>query len=627
MLIGCAGMALHWVTGPSGIEGGGRVTLRFQDWRVDPALNQVRRGDEIVHLEPLTMNVLVCLLEHVDEVVAPASLLDRYWSGRHADPGMVARCVRQIRRALGDDARAPRYLETIHKRGYRAIGPAGAIHQPVATDVPVAESETALGIGVMPFDDLSPGGDQGWLAQGITEELIEFLCRIPGLHVPARASAEVLKRQNADVDAIAGRLNVSTIVDGSVRRDGERITVLVRWYRAADQRRLWSARLQRQLEDVFAVQKEIAAGIAEAIREELGVRDAAPFLAEYRYQTSNARAWELFHRGFDLVFTFQPERMAEGQALLEQALHYDPDYLAARVLLAWSEFDRPDHRVDVAQQALARDPANVIAYRILLSDCIAQYDFDTALRLWERAAARKPRDNSLALIGYHLFSSLGDLSRALAVTRQGVRLDPLWNTHHYFLGLAHLNLGQPEAAIEPLRRGIELFPISGMRGIPLSQFHQALAMAYHLNGRDDRACDALTAGLPNQGSAIRDGFNAGGWRGANMAIAECFQRQHEPASSRHVWEHWAAVCFARAGQGAPMYAHLEALLASTGGGTFRDRTAYRNVCFITQAIHADIDFQPYRREPRFQRLKRALEARMAAQAGIAAYESAGATPD
>jgi hypothetical protein len=81
MLIGCAGMALHWVTGPSGIEGGGRVTLRFQDWRVDPALNQVRRGDEIVHLEPLTMNVLVCLLEHVDEVVAPASLLDRVLVG------------------------------------------------------------------------------------------------------------------------------------------------------------------------------------------------------------------------------------------------------------------------------------------------------------------------------------------------------------------------------------------------------------------------------------------------------------------------------------------------------------------------------------------------------------------
>lgn len=595
------------------------MELRFQDWRVDAALNQVQRGDEIVHLEPLTMDVLVCLLEQADQVVGTTTLLDRCWSGRHADPGMVARCVRQIRRALGDDAGAPRYVETIRKRGYRAIGPAVAIAAPTRLEPLPDVAAPVLGIGVMPFDDLSPNGDQGWLAQGISEELIEFLSRIPGLHVPARTSMLLLKRQNADPDTIAQRLRVSTIVDGSIRRVGERITLVVQWYRVADQRRLWSARLERQLEDVFAAQKELAAGIAEAIREELGVRDAAPFLAEYRYQTSNVRAWELLHRGFDQVFTFLPEGIAEGQALLRQALQHDPDYLAAKVLLAWSEFERPDERVAVALQALEADPGNVIAHRILISDCIAQCDLDGAARLWERAAAHKPRDNSLALIGYHVFSSLGNLPRTLSVTWQGVRLDPLWNTHHYFLGLANLNLGQAEAAIEPLRRGIELFPISGLRGIPLSRFYTALALACHLTGRDDDARDALVASEPRHENAIRSGWKQGGWAAMNLVLAEAFERDSGPAWSKHVREHFAVQCRARAGDRRAMYSQLERLMEVTADRTARDRIAYRNVCFLTQALNADIDFQPYGDEPRFRKLKRALDARLAARAGSCGY--------
>lgn len=572
-----------------------------------------------MRLEPLAMNVLVYLLEHANQVVSTTTLLERFWSGRHADPGMVARCVRQIRGALGDDARSPRYVETIRKRGYRAVAVAIAEGEAPARQASDDRSDAAMSIGVMPFDDLSPNGDQGWLARGIGEELIEFLWRIPGLRVPASSSALMLKRQGADLETIARRLDVVTILEGSVQRVGDRITVLVHWTRIADHARLWSARFERRLEDVLAVQKAIAIAIAEGLRAELGVQDSAVFLAEYRYQTSNVQAWEYFRKGFDLAFTFLPDRMAEGRALLERALDLDPDYLAARVLLAWSDFDHPDHRVQVARKALARDPANVIAYRILINDSMAQWDFATARQLWERAADRKPQDNSLALVGYHVFSSLGELEKTLEVTRRGVRLDPLWNTHHYFLALAHLNLGQPRAAIEPLQTAIALYPHTGLKGIGLSQFYVALSMAHHLEGDDAAALDAAVEGHARYEREIRSGWSKGRWAGMNAALAAAFEAEEGPAWSRNIREHLAAQSLARAGAREPMYGYLQRLMGRATTNTARDRQAYRDVCFLTQALSADVDFQPYWNERRFRDLKRALDARLEASGGSCAY--------
>ena len=99
------------------------VKYRFGAWLVEPSLNQVKQGDQSNRLAPLTMNVLGELLSNAGEVIATEQLLDRFWSGRHAEPSLVARCIKEIRHALGDDARKPTYVETVRKRGYRAIAP------------------------------------------------------------------------------------------------------------------------------------------------------------------------------------------------------------------------------------------------------------------------------------------------------------------------------------------------------------------------------------------------------------------------------------------------------------------------------------------------------------------------
>jgi hypothetical protein len=273
----------------------------------------------------------------------------------------------------------------------------------------------------------------------------------------------------------------------------------------------------------------------------------------------------------------------------------------------------------VAEQALERDSGNVIAHRILISDAMAQWDFATARLLWERAAACKPQDNSLSLIGYHVFSSLGERERSLEVAERGVRLDPLWNTHHYFLALSNLNLGQARPAIEALTTGIELYPRTGSKGIPLAQFHLALAMAHHLEGDDRTALEVLASGYPAREREVRAGWKKGRWVGVNLALAAAFAGEAQPAWSRNAREHFAGQCYARAGARAPMYAYLERLMERTADSTARDRSAYRDSYFLTEALNADIDFQPYWRERRFQSLREALDARLAAKAGSCAY--------
>ena len=157
---------------------------RFGGWTVEPHLNRISQGGTEVHLEPLAMDILVYLLDRPGQTISVDTLLDAAWPGRVVELNTVYQTINQIRRALGDDARSPRFIETVRKRGYRAIAPAERLNcqQPNLEFAPPANGAAAgsglgpvKGVAVMPFDDLSPRSDHVWLAEGITEELIEFL--------------------------------------------------------------------------------------------------------------------------------------------------------------------------------------------------------------------------------------------------------------------------------------------------------------------------------------------------------------------------------------------------------------------------------------------------------------------
>jgi hypothetical protein len=216
--------------------------------------------------------------------------------------------------------------------------------------------------------------------------------------------------RQADIQTIADRLDVGTVVNGSVRRAGDRINVVVQWIQVDNERQLWSARYQRTLDDVFDVQQEIAVGIAEAIRKELDNHDTVAAMSRQRYQTTDVRAWELFRRGLALVLTTLPGPIAKGRALLQEALLRDPDYIAARAALAWSDIDDPQARVEGARDVLALEPANLLASWVLIEDSLTFWDFATAAHLVEQALAAHPHAGMpLTAVAHHVYAGTGAL--------------------------------------------------------------------------------------------------------------------------------------------------------------------------------------------------------------------------
>jgi len=476
-------------------------------------------------------------------------------------------------------------------------------------------------IAVMPFDDLSPEGDQSWLIDGMAEELVDSLGRVRGLRVPARSSTSILKAQGAQIAEIADRLAVGSLVTGSVRRIGNRLMVLAQWVGATDQAVRWSARYERELEDVFQIQREIAAGIAEAIRRELGIHDAQEFVSRLRYRTADIRAWENFRKGVDLVFSFRPAKMAEGREFLRQALAIDPDFVDASAWLAWSEFDRPDLRIREAQKVLARDPTNAVALLTLADDCETVWDFQTCENLWRRAVAANPQNNQLTLHGYHLFSCLGRLEEVLEVTRRGVLLDPLLHSQHYFLGYALFNLGDPESAIEPLRRAVSLFDTGGYTGgLDVSLYHFQLSQALWQLGREREAVSALCNAFTADRAAIEQAWSVDGWPAANTTVARSLLERFE-RRPYVTMQYVATQLFAMAGEAERVYAQLDLWMTETRNFVLHDRDALRKCLMLAESLNADATFAPYRSEPRFAALRDALAERMSAAAGITGYDA------
>lgn len=485
---------------------------------------------------------------------------------------------------------------------------------PAVDDIAAAPEATLTSIAVMPFDDLSPGADQAWLTNGMAAELVDSLSRIEALHVPAGTSTAILKQQQADIRTIADRLDVGTVVTGSIRRDDDRINVVARWIAVDGERSLWSARFERNLDDVFAIQKEIAVGIAEAIRQELGIHDIeVAAMSKQRYQTTDVRAWELFRRGFALVLTTLPYEAAEGRELLLRALDYDPNYVAALASLAWADFDNPEARLEGARKVLTIEPANVLAHAILIEDSLTLWDFETAERLLDRASAANPSNSLLTIPAYHIYAGTGRLREALASAKRGARINPLSAGPHHFLGRGNLNVGDYAAAVQSFERAMSL-------GGGMGDFWQA--HAFMRNDQPSEALEAMVQGFPQYEQIIREGWQQGRWRGMNLALAESLV-DYPSAQLAYIGEAVKVSLLAAAGERDAMYTILESFLEATRIVKRRDRETYRKVQFLSKAINAYSALKPYRGEARFQALKARLDARVAEAAGTYPYVPPG----
>ena len=300
-------------------------TLRIGDWSVDPATGQMTRGEESIRVEARTLRLLLCLADSAGEVVSIDELLNKVWSGVIVTPDSVYQAVTSLRRLLGDDPKHPSYIATVPRLGYRMIAPvslcAGQRDPPkVPAAAPAAPSAivaapeavarrralaltaagAALGllliiafiffgkagndhriaattvapqksVAVLPFLDLTTEAmNEEYFADGMTEELIDKLSKIPGLRVPAPTSSFYFKGKHVPVAEIAKSLAVAYVLDGSIRKSDAALRVAVRLIRADDGYVVWSETYDRPLDDKLKVQDDIAGEVAKALRATIG---------------------------------------------------------------------------------------------------------------------------------------------------------------------------------------------------------------------------------------------------------------------------------------------------------------------------------------------------------------------
>jgi transcriptional activator of cad operon len=281
-------------------------TLRMGDWCVNPMSGQISRNGETTRVEVRTMRLLMCLAERPGEVVSIDDLLNQVWSGVAVSPDSVYQAVTSLRRLLGDDPKQPAYIETVPRLGYRMVAtvspwietadPSPIVEPPAEPPPSSTRRKTAIGIAiavaslliallvykatkkdaatpllqksiaVLPFLDLTEKMNEHAFADGMTEELINRLSKIPGLQVPAPRSSFLLKGKKMPIADVAKLLGVAYVLDGSIRKSGARVRVAARLIRADNGYVVWSENYDRPLDDMLMVQDDIAGEVTKALR-------------------------------------------------------------------------------------------------------------------------------------------------------------------------------------------------------------------------------------------------------------------------------------------------------------------------------------------------------------------------
>jgi TolB-like protein len=233
--------------------------IRFGRNSFEPATGRLWAGEVEVKLTRKSAEVLGLLVERAGHPVSKQDLFAAVWRNVVVGDDALTTCVQELRRALGDDAKQPRYIETRHRYGYSFVAPVA----------PETTSPELAAIAVLPFTDMSPQRDQSYFCEGVAEELIDALNRVEGLRVACRSCSFRFRDPGVDVRAVGRELAVSTVVQGSVRKAGEQLRITVQLVDAASGYHDWSRRFERALGDVFEIQDEIAETVANSLRAAL----------------------------------------------------------------------------------------------------------------------------------------------------------------------------------------------------------------------------------------------------------------------------------------------------------------------------------------------------------------------
>jgi len=474
------------------------MTYLFGECELDPGLQEFRRNGRVSAIEPKVFDLLLYLIENRDRLIGKDELNQQIWQGRAVSDASLSTSIKRARQSIGDSGRRQDFIRTIPRRGFRFVGciEDRCTHHNRAPHAAPTEPDKPS-IAILPFENLSGDPEQEYFADGISEDIISSLSKLSQLLVIARNSSFSYKGKAVKVQQIAEDLGVRYVVEGSVRKAGDRVRITAQLIDCTTGGHLWGDRYDRDLTDIFALQDEMTQEIVSSMALKLTVGERRYLVPK---RTNNMTAYDYFLRGYSKFLLRSKEDIFEAKALLQQAVILDPEFAAAHARLAtcylmdhinrwYEEPDRPLKKAyEAARKAVALDKNNSAGHVALANVNLWKMQHDQAIADVERAISLNPNfGNGYVLLGCVLHYA-GQSEKSVELIKRGVRFDPYYeDICLHWIALAYFRLGQYDEAMEALRQRIERKPDTDISRVLLAACHGHLGQTTDAKAAWDEA--------------------------------------------------------------------------------------------------------------------------------------------
>lgn len=465
---------------------------------VRPRRACIERDGDSVHVKPKSMAVLVCLANANGAVVTRDEIFKAVWPNVVVSDDALTHCIVELRKAFDDSARDSRFIKTIPKIGFRLVAPVSfmidgptamlsttsfANHwksfvagfagvaiaalfyfdEPRQVSAPgIANAAMLPSVAVLPFVDLSQDKDHEYFTDGLTEELINRFTQIDGLQVTGRTSSFYFKGRNEDIRSIGEKLGVGHVLEGSIRKSGNRLRITAQLVNVENGFHSWSRSFDSQSADIFAIQDEIAEAVATALKIRLRVGD----IGTLDGGTTNVEAFEAVLKGNALALAFDAESLLKMIEHYQQAIGLDPEFALAWERLAnvyrnaWLVFGREESAKwsSLADEAIAEALRIAPTSPYILTTAAYMHadrqEWGKALRILNQLTELKSARFVTATMVYaDVLTKAGRAEEAVTIKEHSRIIDPLHSGNAMYLAHQYAMLGRTDEALTELERG------------------------------------------------------------------------------------------------------------------------------------------------------------------------------
>ena len=475
---------------------GVHLIYQFADYSLDVERQELRRGAELVDVEPQVLDLLQYLIRNRERVVSKDDLIEHVWHGRIVSESTLTSRITAARQAIGDSGDQQSLIRTVARKGIRFVGEVRGDKSsieaaPVSTSTMPRLPDKAS-IAVLPFQNMSGDPEQEYFADGMAEEILTSLSYCNSLFVIARNSSFAYKGKTIDVRQVGRELGVRYVLEGSVRRSGDLLRITAQLADTTSGAQIWAERFDGGMSDVFKLQDRIAESVVAAIEPNIQLAEIERMK---RKPVANLDAYDLLLRAQQFEYEFTKESFEAALRCLEQALKIDPNYAQAMALAAYCYAER-------SQQGWLKDRALESAEGIHLAARAVELAKNDANVLWMAAYAARQ------------LSMDAQLAKELAY--RSLQLNPNSAIALAMTGWIEAILAEPAKALEHLRRADRLSPRDprtwfintgmGMAHFISSQYDEAIVWikkALAQNPRSAVALRLLAASLASLGQIER----------------------------------------------------------------------------------------------------------------------------